>query len=117
MTDSSRRPATGEIWDLELDPVTGHEQGGRRPALVVSSGAYNHMPNGLTIVVPLTGTERGLRIHLPIDPPEGGITKRSVIMCDQVRSVSQLRFRRRRGQVTTSTLDRVQQMVSQFIDR
>ena len=51
-------PGLGEVWDLVLSPVVGHEQGGMRPALVVSNDEYNVTPHGLCIVVPVTGTCR-----------------------------------------------------------
>lgn len=110
-------PMAGEVWDVLLDPQIGHEQGGRRPALVISNDYYNRMPNGLYIIVPITGKDRGLRVQLSIDPPEGGLTKPSIIMCDQARSQSVLRFRRRRGVVSDHLLKRVQEMVGEMIDR
>ena len=50
----------GDVWLAELDPTVGHEQGGRRPVVVVSSAGYNALPINMTIVVPLTGNDRGL---------------------------------------------------------
>ena len=110
-------PMVGEVWDLLLDPRVGTEQGGFRPALVISNDRFNQVPNGLHIVVPITGTDRDIRLHVRIQPPEGGLTKPSVIMCDQARSQSVMRFRRRRGAVTSNTLRRVQALVGEFIDR
>lgn len=110
-------PTVGEVWDLVLDPQVGHEQSGRRPALVISNDYFNRTPNGLCFIVPITGTDRGVRYHITIKPPEGGLTKPSVIMCDHARSQSLLRFRRRRGEVTPRLLQQVQLMVGAFIDR
>lgn len=100
-----------------LDPRVGREQGGYRPALVISSDYYNRAPNGLHIIVPITGTDRGIRYHLPLEPPEGGLSKRSIIMCDQVKAQSMMRFRRKRGAVSVELLERVQAMAGEFIDR
>jgi mRNA interferase MazF len=107
----------GEVWDLLLDPRVGHEQGGFRPALVISNDLFNRVPNGLHIVVPITGTDRDIRFHVRIEPPEGGLARPSVLMCDQARSQCVLRFRRRRGQVSDGLVARVQEMVGEFIDR
>ncbi|HWV22990.1 MAG TPA: type II toxin-antitoxin system PemK/MazF family toxin [Thermomicrobiales bacterium] len=107
----------GDVWDLVLDPKVGHEQGGYRPALVISNDYFNRTPNGLHIVVPITGTDRDIRYHVRLAPPEGGLTKPSVVMCDQARAVSVERFRRRRGAVSLDLLRRVQLMVGEFIDR
>ena len=114
---STPEPMAGEVWDLLLDPQVGHEQGGFRPALVISNDRFNRVPNGLHIVVPITGTDRGIRFHVRVDAPEGGLTKPSVIMCDQARSQSVMRFRRRRGVVTSGILRQVQEMVGAFVDR
>lgn len=110
-------PTAGEVWDMLLDPRVGKEQGGYRPALVISIDYYNRAPNGLHIIVPITGTDRGIRYHLPLEPPEGGLSKRSIIMCDQVKAQSMMRFRRKRGAVSVELLERVQAMAGEFIDR
>jgi mRNA-degrading endonuclease toxin of MazEF toxin-antitoxin module len=73
-------PVRGEVWEVNLNPTVGHEQAGRRPALIVSDNALNSGPRGLVVVVPITGTARGLPTHVPVVPPHGGLTKPSVIM-------------------------------------
>lgn len=116
MTPAMPGPLAGEVWDLVLDPQVGHERGGRRPALVISNDYFNRTPNELCFIAPITGTDRDIRYHIRIQAPEGGLTKDSVVMCDQARSQSLLRFRQR-GTVSFETLIRVQQMVGKFIDR
>ena len=76
----------------------------------------NMTPHGLVLVVPITGTHRNVPSHLPIAPPEGELSKPSVLMCEQVRAASVLRLRRRRGTVTEDTLSRVQSVLARFID-
>jgi len=107
----------GEVWTILFDPVVGREQGGLRPGLILSNDVYNATPHELRIVVPITGTDRSVATHVPIEPPEGGLTKASVIMCEQVTAQSLLRFRRKRGDVGQETLARVQAMVEMFTDR
>lgn len=97
----------GEIWLVDLNPVQGHEQAGRRPALVVSVDKFNHGPAGLAIVVPITGTDRGQPLHVPIEPPEGGLRKRSFAKPEDVRSVSSRRLSERWGSVSPRTLKAV----------
>lgn len=109
-------PAAGEVWDLQFSPQVGHEQAGFRPALVISNDYYNRTPNGLIIVVPFTRTDRGIRFHIRVQPPEGGLTRPSVLMCDQVRAQSIERFMRLKGTVSSGTLQAVQRMVGSFID-
>jgi mRNA interferase MazF len=100
-------PARGEIWDVDFNPTVGREQAGRRPALIVSDNALNSGPRGLVVVIPLTSTLRGLPTHIPVTPPEGGLTRPSVIMTEQVRSISKNRLGRRYGAVPPATMDAV----------
>ena len=47
-------PARGEIWSIDLNPVSGHGQAGRQPCLVISDDIYNSGPAEKHIVVPVT---------------------------------------------------------------
>lgn len=85
-------PARGEIWLADLKPTQGHEQAGRRPVLIVSATAFSQGPAGLVMVLPLTRTDRGIPAHVAVDPPEGGLTARSFILCDAIRSISRSRL-------------------------
>lgn len=110
-------PRMGDVWDVNFDPTVGREQGGVRPAIVVSNDSFNQAPNELCVVVPVTGTDRRVRLHWPIAPPEGGLTKQSFALCDQTRSASIRRLVRRRGQVDIETVHRIQTIIAEIIDR
>ena len=56
----------GDIVYLDFDPQSGHEQKGRRPALVVSNDVMNRLCT-LTMVCPVTHTDRGSPLHVPLD--------------------------------------------------
>ncbi len=99
---------------VDFSPQLGREQAGVRPALVVSHDRFNAIRNDLIIVAPVSGTDRGLAYHVQIAPPDGGLTKTSVIMCDQVKSQSVQRFLRKRGEVSGYTLNRVRDMIISF---
>ena len=114
---NTRAPRLGEVWDVDFDPRVGRGQGGIRPALVISNDSFNLVPNGLYIVAPITGTDRNIRYHVRVAPPEGGLSKPSVIMCEQTRAQSERRFLRRRGEVSPEIVRRVQVMVGAFIER
>ncbi len=114
---AGNEPRAGEVWNINFNPQVGREQAGIRPALVISHDRFNLLPNGLHIVVPITGTDRGLAYHIPVSPPEGGLIKTSFIMCDQEKSQSIDRFIDRRGAVNDATLHRVQDVVAALIDR
>ncbi|MEP7355119.1 MAG: type II toxin-antitoxin system PemK/MazF family toxin [Acidobacteriota bacterium] len=102
------QPARGEIWDVDLDPVRGREQAGRRPALIASVDPFNEGPADLVIVIPLTRTDRRIRWHVPVNPPEGGLAAVSYIKCEDVRSISKARLARKRGGVSSDTMQAVE---------
>ena len=71
----------GDIVYLDFDPQAGHEQRGRRPALVVSNNLFNRI-SSLTMVCPITHTDRGHPFHVR---PDSRTRTDGVIMCDQPR--------------------------------
>jgi mRNA interferase MazF len=87
-----RLPSRGEIWSANLNPTRGHEQAGERPVLIISTNAFNYGPADLVFVLPLTRTNRRIPLHVPVDPPEGGLTARSYILCDAMRSIAKERL-------------------------
>jgi mRNA interferase MazF len=98
----------GQVWMADLDPVRGHEQGRVRPVLIVSDDVFNQGPSNLIIILPMTGTVRGIASHIEVAAPEGGLHKSSVILCDQVRTISKGRLGRLRGAVSAGTLAKVE---------
>lgn len=113
----SERVRRADIWLVDFDPVVGHEQDGRRLGVVVSNDRLHAIPSCLVIVVPITTRGRGLRSHVQIDPPDGGLDHVSYAMTEQVRSLSTERLIRRLGQVGMPTLDAVMKRVGWFLKR
>ena len=76
-------PARGDAVWITLNPQAGHEQAGRRPAVVVSPAEYNRKV-GLALVCPITSQVKGYPFEVPV--PEGtGVA--GVVLADQVRSL------------------------------
>ncbi len=75
-------PERGDILWLTFDPQAGHEQAGRRPALVLSPLAYNRRAN-LAVVCAITNQAKGypFEVALPNDSPVSG-----VVLADHVKS-------------------------------
>jgi len=73
----------GDIILLDFDPQAGHEQKGRRPAIVVSNNVFNQFTRA-AIVCPITNTNRGLPIHIMLD---ARTRTTGVIMCEQVKAL------------------------------
>ena len=76
-------PAAGDLVVLDFDPQSGHEQQGRRPALVVSHRKFSQS-TGLAILCPITNTSRTTPYRVPL-PPGSGVT--GFVMCEQVKSL------------------------------
>ena len=83
-------PARGDLIALTFDPQSGHEQKGRRPALVISHDLFNRR-TGLAIVCPITSRERGIPFHVEL--PAGGPVS-GFVMVEQVKAID---FRARRA--------------------
>ena len=97
-------PRKGDLIAVTLDPRSGHEQRGRRPALVVSNDLFNRH-TGLCIVCPVTNTRRDHPFHISV-PDDASVT--GAIMAEQVKSLDyRARNVKRIGSVGTAVLDEV----------
>jgi mRNA interferase MazF len=75
-------PDTGHIIKIDFDPQAGHEQGGWRPALVLSPAKYNK-PTGLAIVVPITNQTKGYPFEVALPKH---IKTTGVVLADAVKN-------------------------------
>ena len=97
-------PRKGELIALTFDPQSGHEQRGRRPALVVSNDLFNRH-TGLCIACPITNARRDYPFHVAI-PAGEGVT--GFVMVEQVKSIDfRARRAKRLGKVPAGILDEV----------
>jgi mRNA interferase MazF len=96
---------------VDLEPVRGHEQGGRRPCLVLSDDRFNRSPAELAIVLPITSIDKRIRLHVAVAPPDGGLRRRSFVKPEDIRSVSMQRLGRRLGVVSAETMETVEARV------
>jgi mRNA interferase MazF len=76
-------PERGDVVWIHFNPQAGHEQAGRRPALVISPGAYNARV-GLALLCPITSQVKGYPFEVGI-PAGHGVS--GVILSDQVKSL------------------------------
>jgi len=76
-------PQRGDIIWLSFDPQAGHEQAGRRPAVILSPATYNGKV-GLAIACPITSQEKGYPFEGRIPP---ALPIAGVILADQVKSL------------------------------
>ncbi len=76
-------PRQGDLVALDFNPQSGHEQKGRRPALVISKDAFNK-GTGLAICCPITNTDRRVPFHVLIT---GRTSLTGFVMCEQMKSL------------------------------
>ena len=97
-------PKKGDFIAVTFDPQSGHEQKGRRPALVVSNTLFNEQ-TGLTIACPLTTTDRGYPFHVAItDNPH----LKGFVMVEQVKPIDfHARQAKHIGKASDNLLDEV----------
>jgi mRNA interferase MazF len=76
-------PERGDVVWITLDPQSGHEQAGRRPAVVLSPSAYNGRV-GLALLCPITGQVKGYPFEVGV--PDG-LSVTGVVLADQVKSL------------------------------
>jgi mRNA interferase MazF len=77
-------PKQGDIIKMDFNPTKGHEQQGRRPAVIVSNASYNKFARGVAIVCPITNANRGIPLQPGLD---NRTTTRGVVMTDQVKAL------------------------------
>lgn len=84
----------GQIYFVNLNPVTGREQAGNRPVLVLSIDKINRLPLVVTVVIGTKGTNigRDFRSNVRVSPEESGLPMETVFLCFQVRSLDKGRF-------------------------
>ena len=75
-------PKKGDLVILTFEPSAGHEQQGRRPALIISNEAFNRHV-GLAIACPITNTDRNFPFHVKVDSDK--LT--GFIMTEQIKSI------------------------------
>lgn len=92
-------PEAGDIVWLDFSPQAGHEQAGRRPAVVLSPASYNRV-TGLMLCCPLTTRIKGYPFEVAIADDRG-----SVALSDQVKSLDwRVRNAVRKGRVSDAEL-------------
>ena len=83
----------GEIYWCDLDPRHGHEQGERRPVVIISADAYNQSRSPLIGIVPLTTPLAKNPLHVPLTKADTGLEADSTVLVDHARFLDRTRLR------------------------
>lgn len=114
MKDSMKQ---SEIWLINLDPTIGAEIKKTRPAIVVNDNSLGKIP--LKIIVPLTDWKERYEIApwmVSIKPDTiNNLSKESAADCFQIRSISEERFIRKIGRISSSNLEEIKEALSKVL--
>jgi mRNA interferase MazF len=105
-------PDAGDVVWVDFTPQAGHEQAGRRPAIVLSPRLYNEKA-GLAVLCPITSHAKGYPFEVAIP---SALAVRGVILADQLKSLDWRRRQVQRfGKLPTSVLDAVRHRVAALL--
>ena len=100
----------GEVFYADLSPVVGSEQGGIRPVLIVQNDIGNrHSPTVIAAAITSRQDKNRLPTHIGIRADRCGLSRDSVVLLEQIRTLDKHRLREKAGQVVPEDMQRVDQ--------
>jgi len=105
----------GQVVWANLSPVTGSEQAGHRPVVVVSGNDYLAVVPNVLIALPVTTRDRGLPHHVRLGG-DHGLGPDSFAMTEQPRTIDRRRITKEAGHVDQPTLDQIRGWMVDFLD-
>lgn len=110
MDSSVRR---GDIFYADLSPVVGSEQGGTRPVLIVQNNMGNkHSPTVIAAAITSQMNKARLPTHIELVGPTVGLTKNSVVLLEQVRTIDKKRLKEHMGHLDDDMMNRVDDAIA-----
>ena len=98
----------GEIYYADLSPVVGSEQGGIRPVLIVQNDVGNrYSPTVIAAAITSQQNKARLPTHIEIEARTYGLSKNSIVLLEQVRTLDKRRLRERMGCLDEKAMQRV----------
>ena len=98
----------GDIYYADLSPVVGSEQGGLRPVLIVQTDTGNrHSPTVIAAAITSQTGKARLPTHIELSASNYGLSRDSVVLLEQIRTLDKSRLRERMGKLDGATMDRV----------
>ena len=103
----------GEIYYADLSPVIGSEQGGMRPVLIVQNDIGNkYSPTVIAAAITSQQNKARLPTHIEISAKTYGLSKNSVVLLEQVRTLDKKRLRERMGCLDDAIMHRVDNAIA-----
>ena len=103
----------GDIYFADLSPVVGSEQGGMRPVLIVQNDTGNrHSPTVIAAAITSQTGKARLPTHISLSAQGCGLSRDSVILLEQIRTIDKSRLRERMGRLDENTMQAVNNAIS-----
>ena len=103
----------GDIYYADLSPVVGSEQGGMRPVLIVQNDTGNkHSPTVIAAAITSQTGKARLPTHIEISAQTYGLSRDSVILLEQIRTIDKSRLRERMGKLDDKAMTMVDNAIA-----
>ena len=103
----------GDIYYADLSPVVGSEQGGMRRVLIVQNDTGNkHSPTVIAAAITSQTGKARLPTHIELDAQSVGLSRDSVILLEQIRTIDTSRLRERMGKLDDTTMTKVDNAIA-----
>jgi len=103
----------GDIYYADLSPVVGSEQGGIRPVLIVQNDIGNrYSPTVIAAAITSRFNKANLPTHIPIDAAGSGLSKDSVVLLEQIRTLDKRRLKEKMGSVDVRAMQEINRALS-----
>jgi len=103
----------GDIYYADLSPVVGSEQGGLRPVLIVQNDVGNkYSPTVIAAAITSQMTKTRLPTHIDVYAENFGLSRDSVILLEQIRTIDKRRLREKMGHIDDGLMQKVNDAIS-----
>ena len=103
----------GDIFYADLSPVVGSEQGGIRPVLIVQNNIGNRFsPTVIAAAITSQHSKANLPTHIHLNAEGSGLSKDSVVLLEQIRTIDKRRLKEKMGCLDYSSMNQVDKALS-----
>jgi len=103
----------GDIYYADLSPVVGSEQGGVRPVLIVQNDTGNrYSPTVIAAAITSQTGKARLPTHIELSAQSHGLTRDSVVLLEQIRTLDKRRLREKMGRVDSELMGRIDNAIA-----
>ncbi|MCL2033243.1 MAG: type II toxin-antitoxin system PemK/MazF family toxin [Oscillospiraceae bacterium] len=103
----------GDIYYADLSPVIGSEQGGVRPVLIVQNDVGNKFsPTVIAAAITSQKEKSKLPTHIELQSPGCGLSKDSVVLLEQIRTIDKKRLKEKMGQLDNGSMNNINRALS-----